>query len=194
MAIWRINNSLISAKMDLFDKLPTECMTFIFANDDISSLYQYIQVNKHFCHNIIPLLWKNPFCEIKYNGKEEVLINSLVACMDNESKKKLKKAKINIFSSLTTNIKPLFNYSFFIRVFDYDKSYIKISSSLESISSNKRGKIRLLYRKLFQLIYNNSPSLKFLLKLEGRMGDHLHKSFILPKPSKMCNSTKGILT
>src|SRR5437763_1511774 len=114
-------------------RLPPECMREIFISQETLSLYRHIQVDKYWCSNAIQVLWHQPFdqpdeevLECIYKGSssypkpspkmEKLIIRTLIACMDENSKKTLREAEISLSNDPTTNIKPLFNYPSFIQM------------------------------------------------------------------------------
>ncbi|CAB4412253.1 unnamed protein product [Rhizophagus irregularis] len=79
---------------------------------DKKSLYSCLLANKIFCEIIIPILWKNPWDQLKPEN-EKLLLNVIFSHLSNESKNEFKNQGINFFTTLDQ--KPLFDYISFCK-------------------------------------------------------------------------------
>ncbi|CAG8461510.1 664_t:CDS:1 [Paraglomus occultum] len=93
--------------------LPTECLQKILSyidEEDISTQYSCLLVNRIWHDNTLPILWRRPFAYVKPKYSHKVL-HELLLLLPNEVKKKL--------GLLMINLKPINNYARFIRDIDY---------------------------------------------------------------------------
>lgn len=174
-------------------------MKAVFDIQDTLTLFQCIQVNRYWCRNAIVSLWKDALH--REFSKENILIDSLIACMSDESKRELKEGGIDGFESLTTNKVPLFDYSSFIQIFNYDKTYTKIFLSLENSTMGKENQIIkrrersvFIYKRLLQLVSTHSSMFKLSLKLIKDGNVYRHTTSVHPRPSEICNFLGGIFS
>ncbi|EXX63452.1 hypothetical protein GLOIN_2v1791598 [Rhizophagus irregularis DAOM 181602=DAOM 197198] len=112
-----------------------------YLQNDYSTLYSCILVNRLWCRLAIPLLWDNPFsiCTGNYNFIEMYLHNNL----NNEFITKLNEYKI-INNSLFTNT--LFNYLSFLKYLNTHKFITSVDKWFESVIRNRKFEIRDLFK------------------------------------------------
>ncbi|PKY17716.1 hypothetical protein RhiirB3_430388 [Rhizophagus irregularis] len=112
-----------------------------YLQNDYSTLYSCILVNRLWCRLAIPLLWENPFsiCTGNYNFIEMYLHNNL----NNEFITKLNEYKI-INNSLFTNT--LFNYLSFLKYLNTHKFITSVDKWFESVIRNRKFEIRDLFK------------------------------------------------
>ncbi|CAG8488115.1 15913_t:CDS:2 [Gigaspora margarita] len=157
--------------------LPTECMKLVFQyikkNDE--SLYPSLLVNRHWCKNVVELLWACPFDSLNFDNFYKIT-PIYISLLDKNEKNQLKILLVknsyeqNSILKLIPNNKPLFNYSIMLKDFSL-KSLEKIVQSwiavykpdknfeeLRNQMMNIKEQIILLLFKLFI----NSTNLKFL--------------------------------
>jgi hypothetical protein len=99
-----------------FSDLPPESMNEIFKNfqDDKRSLYYCSLVNRYWCQLAIPWLWSQPIFNSESKDESILPIETLISCLDNNSKNKLLELRIPISSQ-----RPLFEYTTFIKKLDH---------------------------------------------------------------------------
>src|SRR6266542_6275676 len=100
-------------------KLNKDCLFMIFneLENDRSILYSCLLVNREWCENVVPILWKHPWqcftqrghlCYQSVTKRERLLFNTILLHLWDESQNILKKQRIKLFTK--TIKKPLFNY------------------------------------------------------------------------------------
>src|ERR1044071_2976999 len=109
-------------------QLPTDCLNEIFEylEKDKISLHSCLLVNRLWCEVAVRILWRDVwdfqydtyYPHGLYTSTPSVVLNTLVACLSNESKGLLHTNGIFIQTSLKP---PLFNYISFIKVLPIDK-------------------------------------------------------------------------
>src|SRR5436189_2377655 len=108
-------------------KLNKDCLFMIFneLENDKSALYSCLLVNREWCEDIVPVLWKHPWKLIipkdhLYHNitiRERLLLNTILLHLWDESQNILKEQRIKLF---TTPIKkPLFPYISYCKYFDF---------------------------------------------------------------------------
>ncbi|RGB40441.1 hypothetical protein C1646_811355 [Rhizophagus diaphanus] len=99
-----------------FSNLPPESMNEIFKNfhDDKRSLYYCSLVNRYWCQLAIPWLWSQPIFNSESKDESISPIETLISCLDINSKIKLSELKIPIPSQ-----RPLFEYTTFLKKLDH---------------------------------------------------------------------------
>src|SRR6266536_3954513 len=98
-----------------------------YFQNDFSTLYSCILVNRLWCRLVIPILWKDPFSiPTKNFNFIEIYLHNL---NDDYLKTKLNKYNINIPSNT------LFNYPSFIKNLNTRKMFSSIEKWISSISS-----------------------------------------------------------
>ncbi|KAF0539812.1 f-box domain-containing protein [Gigaspora margarita] len=93
-------------------ELPNECIHSILINlaEDNKSLFSCCFVNRLWCLNTVPILWRNPL-----QGKaSESLIRTYLSILSPEEKEPL----ISIGITLSDLPKPLFEYRVFLKTLD----------------------------------------------------------------------------
>src|SRR2546430_1149605 len=81
------------------------------------TLYSCIRVNRFFCRNFVPILWRNPFKFVKNDEQLIKIFNTLIHCLDQPDKEHLiNKELIGIIELPTPNA--YFKYHTFIREFE----------------------------------------------------------------------------
>jgi hypothetical protein len=101
--------------------------------NDYTTLYSCILVNRFLCRLTIPILWENPFSSIFNKNKKLHFLDIYLSLLNENDKEILKKLGIgNKRIELLSSIKPLFNYPNLIKVLDTYKieTTIKLWSSL----------------------------------------------------------------
>src|SRR3954451_9693819 len=85
---WSLFNSL-----EMIVSIPAECLQEIFEHlqDDEFSLHSILLVNRFWCKNVLPILWRQPFYLCAKKGASPKLVETYIQCMDNESKCRLKR-------------------------------------------------------------------------------------------------------
>src|ERR1044071_6495954 len=108
-------------------KLPTDCLNEILEclEQDKPSLHSCLLTNRHWCEVAVRILWRNlwnfqyhvyyPYrtCQLS-----SAVLNTLIACLSNESKDLL--CANGILIPTPTSKPPLFNYMSFIKVLPVD--------------------------------------------------------------------------
>ncbi|GBC09595.1 hypothetical protein RclHR1_00090029 [Rhizophagus clarus] len=99
-----------------FSDLPPESMNEIFKNfqDDKLSLYYCSLVNRYWCQLAIPWLWSQPIFNSESRDEYISPVETLISCLDNNSKIKLSELRIPIPLH-----RPLFKYATFIKKLDH---------------------------------------------------------------------------
>ncbi|CAB4435110.1 unnamed protein product [Rhizophagus irregularis] len=137
-------------------KLNRDVLYLIFEEfqDDENTLHSCLLVNKTWCEIIIPILWKNPWKNLK-REKEKSLLNVIISHLSGESKNNLKNLGINFLENLYQ--KPLFNYISFCRhlnlfkvktiinAIDKDSEKIIIKNDIFSLFINEHTRFTHLY-------------------------------------------------
>src|ERR1043165_1796764 len=131
--------------------LPLDCIVEIleYLRNDKKSLFSNLFVNRTWCQLIIPLLWCQPFEDIR----NSVIIETLILCLSKQEKTALleklggfrKKLKFNIGKS------PLFDYPLYIRDLDYRRLEVLIENWISSCTNNFHRNVEIF---LFNLIGN----------------------------------------
>src|SRR4051812_9751647 len=104
--------------------LTEDCIIGILANlqDDRSTLYKCLFVNRLFCRTIIPTLYKKPFDKTKDHLHYYLLINTFLSCLNEEEKLYLTQNEIYIKNETKT----LFEYGRYIERFFYTDLIISL--------------------------------------------------------------------
>jgi hypothetical protein len=97
--------------------IPAECLQEIFEHlqDDELSLHSILLVNRFWCKNVLPILWRQPFYLCAKKGASPKLIETYIQCMDNESKCRLKRECKPLKRKISSIIQPNFNYAGYLR-------------------------------------------------------------------------------
>jgi hypothetical protein len=167
--------------------LPAECLHQIFEElkDDKEYLHSCLLVNRHWCKNIIDILWKQPFrflytckkeiCQCNNNNEKVIkrqfqaynLVETYLSCfMFNEELK-----MINSFISrneIPNYKRPIFNYIQFLKYMDFEELHTAIIDWIQFAATNtKTNNAYISFGDIFSPIWNwigfSSPSLSFIL-------------------------------
>ncbi|POG62475.1 hypothetical protein GLOIN_2v1785264 [Rhizophagus irregularis DAOM 181602=DAOM 197198] len=108
--------------------LSDDCIYCIlkYLQDDRSTLFNCLLVNRLWCRETVPLLYKNPFNQLSYEyNKKSKIIFTFILCFNKAEilrfKNQLNQYNININDVNINDIinKPLFEYSKYIEYYDY---------------------------------------------------------------------------
>ncbi|GBB91188.1 hypothetical protein RclHR1_18350002 [Rhizophagus clarus] len=188
-------------------QLPIDCLNEIFEylEEDSHTLYSCLLVNHLWCEISVRILWR-----YIWNSKEiysikmpTSILNTLIACLPNESKKLLHENKI--FISTPTSKPPLFNYAAFCKVLSIDYIYRLVNSrSLKDGNHLVVDEIVKMFAKqiysLKKLVYcNEQQYVKFSLPYFPGISDlsELHCSSSLSSNffywlSQLCHNLQSI--
>ncbi|GBC05626.1 hypothetical protein RclHR1_06320004 [Rhizophagus clarus] len=114
--------------------------------DDGNAPFSCLLVNKNWFNIIIPILWKNPWKNLK---KKTILLKVIISHLSEESKNNLKSQ--NVLVSTTSYQKPLFDYISFCKhlnfeaIFDIANSHDKIINEIIKLFINENRKFTHLY-------------------------------------------------
>ncbi|RIA99353.1 hypothetical protein C1645_730965 [Glomus cerebriforme] len=106
-----------------FSSLPVECVCSIIneLEDDRSTLYKCLFVNRFWCKTVAPLLWKQPF-EQNFEGinkiRTEIVIQSYIISFNEDEQRLLIPFNVRFSSEFK---RPLFDYAIFLRFYDIDQ-------------------------------------------------------------------------
>ncbi|RIA90413.1 hypothetical protein C1645_876109 [Glomus cerebriforme] len=97
--------------------IPAECLQEIFEHlqDDELSLHSILLVNRFWCKNVLPILWRQPFYLCARKGASPKLVETYIQCMDNESKCRLKRECKPLKRKVSSRNQPNFNYAGYLR-------------------------------------------------------------------------------
>ncbi|CAG8582377.1 1162_t:CDS:2 [Funneliformis mosseae] len=97
--------------------IPSECLQEIFEHlqDDEISLHSILLVNRFWCKNVLPILWRQPFYLCAKRGASPKLVETYIQCMDNESKCQLKRECKILRRKISSRIQPNFDYARYLR-------------------------------------------------------------------------------
>src|SRR5256885_1100360 len=99
------------------NSLPDECFCNVLSFlGDNQSLYKCLFVSRYWCKLSIPILWREPFKPSFIYKKFSLIINTLLACLDEDEISSLIPYKIDFPNDRST----LFEYGRFIRNIDQD--------------------------------------------------------------------------
>src|SRR5436309_11346562 len=96
--------------------LPNECFNNVLSFLDRKSLYKSLFVNSYYCKCIIPLIWREPFIKLIPNNFNPSLINTLLACLNEDEISSL----IPCAMKFNNDQFPLFEYGKFVRKFTHE--------------------------------------------------------------------------
>ncbi|PKY55335.1 hypothetical protein RhiirA4_474700 [Rhizophagus irregularis] len=108
--------------------LSDDCIYYIlkYLQDDRSTLFNCLLVNRLWCRETVTLLYKNPFNQLSYEyNKKSKIIFTFILCFDKAEilrfKNQLNQYNININDVNINDIinEPLFEYSKYIEYYDY---------------------------------------------------------------------------
>ncbi|RHZ59654.1 hypothetical protein Glove_362g23 [Diversispora epigaea] len=153
--------------------LPDDCIHEIFQylQNDRTTLYQCLFVNKFWCGYVVPLLWKQPFSNFRC---WEFIIRTYLDCLQPQELLNLKPFNLSIPNS---SLPPLFQYERYLESFSNSDMEIGIISWLrtnEVVSFNNNNnsnnkmvslndeRIRPIMRSLWQMFLSRSKNLRHL--------------------------------
>ena len=147
-------------------QLPTDCLIKIFEilEDNKTTLYSCLLVNRHWCKISVVILWRNVWNferssdnRLRIPSVDAAILSTLVTCLPSESKELLNKNEISI--STPTSKPPLFNYAAFCKVL----SIYKICETIDHIVWEGRiNKNNLVAKEILKMFMNQISSLKSL--------------------------------
>ncbi|CAG8850476.1 29212_t:CDS:1, partial [Racocetra persica] len=122
-------------------KIDIDCLVIIleFLQDSPISLFSCALVNRTWCKNALPILWRNPWHDSIIDAidpirRRRLLISKYIATLPPPSKSILIQNKIALPSPM---FNPIFNYSTFIRYLNLDALKLAIKSWIYDSSSPK---------------------------------------------------------
>ncbi|GBC10275.1 hypothetical protein RclHR1_00950012 [Rhizophagus clarus] len=144
-------------------QLPGDCLNNIFEylEDDKNTLYSCMFVNRLWCEASVEIFWRNG-CDYSISN-----VNTLVACLPNESKENLYNNGITFLTS-TTKI-PIFNYASFCKVLSISYIHQKIEELFENQQMTQRqflASTNLVVQEICKMFMNQIISLKRLVLLQ----------------------------
>ncbi|KAF0532160.1 hypothetical protein F8M41_011436 [Gigaspora margarita] len=164
----------------MFTKLDIDCLVIIleFLQDSPSSLFSCALVNRSWCKNSLPILWRNPWHDSIIDSidpirRRRLLISKFIATLPTSSKSILIKNKIILPPPI---INPIFDYSVFIRYLNLDalkltiKSWIYDSNSPKEFHGVVCPQITVVARELLHYFLKKSPSIH---SIEAKYGNDL---------------------
>jgi hypothetical protein len=151
-------------------KLNKDVLFLIAENlqDDMTSLYSCLLVDRSWCEAMVSILWKIPGRMILTKEAEDKLFNVILLHLSKESRDNLKKQEIDLFKEnyRTTS----FNYINFWRHLDLHLLEIMISRNLRNL---KKSKISMIKNELLKLFVNKNT--KFIsLHIPGEFNYGIH--------------------
>src|SRR6266542_1318574 len=146
-------------------QLPTDCIIEIFEylEDDKATLHSCILVNRHWCEASVGILWRNVWRFASDSEKSLQIVDTLIACLPNESKDLL--FKNEIFIEISDWKPPLFNYASFCKILSIYAINVMIYHALEShfiTSLNLNYNKYLVFQEVLKMFMKQIPSLKSL--------------------------------
>src|ERR1044071_3260464 len=111
-------------------QLPADCLNEVFEYLEKESIYACLLVNRLWCEVAVKILWRNA---LGVRDDRYQLVNTLVACLSDESKDFLYANGVLI--QTPTSKSPLFNYISYIKVL----SILVIDHIIEGAQKNKRA-------------------------------------------------------
>ncbi|PKY19485.1 hypothetical protein RhiirB3_523551 [Rhizophagus irregularis] len=150
-------------------QLPTECLNNIFEylEDDKTTLYSCLLVNRLYCKVAVEILWKDVwnFQNNNYEPKTRLSIfNMLITFLTKESMERLRNSGINFINF--TEKHALFNYPSFCKVISYVKIKELINWAIVFKQINILGVFNhgyhLLIQEILKMFMNQVTSLKSL--------------------------------
>ncbi|PKY18712.1 hypothetical protein RhiirB3_431583 [Rhizophagus irregularis] len=164
-------------------KLSYDCLNDIFEylENDKDTLHSCILVNRLWCEVSVRIFWRNGY---DYNISN---LNTLVACLPNESKEILNENGIII--STPTSKFPIFNYASFCKILPIYRVRFKIRKLLNNQQSilftNLNNNVIIVEREIHKMLMNQI-SLKKLIFFQYRKVPFNPQTFTLYIGSKDC--------
>ncbi|GBC10273.1 hypothetical protein RclHR1_00950010 [Rhizophagus clarus] len=140
-------------------QIPTDCLNDIFEylEDDKSTLYSCLLVNRLWCEISVRILWRN------INNYNNRAYSTLISCLSNESKEIL--SMNNIIILIPTTKFPTFNYPSFCKVLSIRHVQCEIKNLLKNqqpISPQIFNNINIVVQEICKMFINQISSLKRL--------------------------------
>ncbi|RIA90621.1 hypothetical protein C1645_823155 [Glomus cerebriforme] len=142
-------------------QLPVDCLNEIFEylEKNIVTLHSCLLVNRLWCKVSVRILWR----DIWKSYIPSRILNTLIACLPNESKNLLRKN--GIFISTPTLKYPLFNYASFCKVLPINEIYLTIDDFLKIENFNTpisllRVRNHVMTQEIFKMLMSQITSLK----------------------------------
>ncbi|PKY50758.1 hypothetical protein RhiirA4_446526 [Rhizophagus irregularis] len=162
-----------------FSNLPPESMNEIFKNfhDDKRSLYYCSLVNRYWCQLAIPWLWSQPIFNSESKDESISPIETLISCLDINSKIQLSELKIPIPSQ-----RPLFEYTTFLKKLDHaelcaevvmwlrnglTREQLRIMRVVLPLSLEVKNILNIIIKELYKHFIKNSNLQMIILKGTG---------------------------
>lgn len=144
---------------------PIECIRniFLYLEDDHKSLYSCLRVNRFWCRNAVPILWRRPF-EKSIRRKGGKVIRVYLSSLNDEEKATLIENEIN----LSTLNGPLFDYPIFLENLKYRYligatiCLVMTNRKHKNISLKQKYQIHLIITALCKLFMEKCTNLKSL--------------------------------
>ncbi|PKC69790.1 hypothetical protein RhiirA1_455559 [Rhizophagus irregularis] len=184
-------------------QLLSDCLNEIFEHleDDKITLHSCLLVNRLFCEIAIKILWRNIW-NFKYSiiykpyyrtHVPSAIINTLIACLPNESKNLLNDNGIFLINPSIIQKPPLFNYPSFCKVLsihgiDQMIHYILENNHLLITTKSLKFNKYLLSQEILKMFMNQISSLKSLNYYSGYSKKVQNIMFIHLPESKFCLS------
>ncbi|CAG8599385.1 22854_t:CDS:1 [Dentiscutata erythropus] len=126
-------------------RLPNECVQNILGHlseSDHKTLLSLALVNRNFCQNAIPLLWKNPLHSRRSSRKHYKIIPLLLSSLDEDRKSLLKFTERKLVIPKTT----IFYYTAFIKKLDFMNLLVQVfywyKRNCKTVKPEKKNKFR----------------------------------------------------
>ncbi|CAG8482182.1 11286_t:CDS:2 [Diversispora eburnea] len=149
--------------MQSMQKLYQKLFSFL----DSQTLFATTRVDRVWCINSIPILWREPFITISYHEhlynyteKALLIVKIYLSCLPDESKSIIKNSGINIPYPLDGT--PTFNYSSFL----HNLNYLVLSNSLYDLISYEPNSLlrikpcKIIIQELLKFLISNSSGLR----------------------------------
>ncbi|CAG8507109.1 9541_t:CDS:1 [Scutellospora calospora] len=159
-------------------RIDIDCLVIIleFLQDSPISLFSCALVNRTWCKNALPILWRNPWHDSIIDANDPIrrrrlLISKYIATLPFASKCILVQNKISLPPPITN---PIFEYATFIRYLNLDalklsiKSWIYDSSSPKEFHSVVCPQITVVAKELLQYFLQKTP---FVHSIEAKYGN-----------------------
>ncbi|RGB27540.1 hypothetical protein C1646_768966 [Rhizophagus diaphanus] len=133
--------------------------------EDPGTLYSCILVNRNWCRITIPILWSDPFNNIKRKNPNNanLSIRTFISCLEDSGKSTLINEFIKIPNSWE---KPLFDYPKYLKIFKYDhfgkmlENFVRINYKLLIEMKTDLNKIYMIITSvIMEMIFKKSGKL-----------------------------------
>ncbi|PKK66024.1 hypothetical protein RhiirC2_715144 [Rhizophagus irregularis] len=146
--------------------IPFECLEQVFinlSNNNKSTLFNCLLVNRSWCRQVVPILWSRPFSRLHWKPSSQ-LIQTYISCMINEKFPNTDFETIlsELSSSSSSSSKPLFNYAKYLRKLNYHELSIyvnvwySINNQCKENDNNDFTKINLITKEIGKFIIYHS--------------------------------------